>query len=286
MKTTNGSVMVCPKCGFQQAGGTECLRCGIIFERYRPVHEGAPQAAGKPVVEGKTEPGLFWRFYRAFRWVALFVTVLAILLVLRQPTPPRIDVDPQARQRVEEKIQEMRKASKEGKPYTLRMDEAELNGWLDSNLALAKGREAQPATESAVNPEGAAATTTASTPVPTQRGASVPDQETTESEVRSSMRELKIDLLQDRLKAFVRFDFHGKELTLVLEGRVHAQNGYLRFEPLGLQVGSLPIPSAAVDAAVRRLFESPENREKFRLPPEIHEIHLANGQLMIGVGPR
>jgi hypothetical protein len=26
--------MKCPKCGFEQPGGTECLRCGIVFEKY------------------------------------------------------------------------------------------------------------------------------------------------------------------------------------------------------------------------------------------------------------
>ena len=43
----------CPKCRFEQDGGEECLRCGIIFRKYKPLPppktpmvptEPAPQA--------------------------------------------------------------------------------------------------------------------------------------------------------------------------------------------------------------------------------------------------
>ena len=39
-------------------------------------------------------------------------------------------------------------------------------------------------------------------------------------EVQSSMRDVKIDLLEDRLRAYVVFDYRGKNLSLLLEGRL------------------------------------------------------------------
>jgi hypothetical protein len=34
--------MTCPKCGFEQQGGVECLQCGIVFQKYRGASAPAP----------------------------------------------------------------------------------------------------------------------------------------------------------------------------------------------------------------------------------------------------
>jgi hypothetical protein len=36
-----------------------------------------------------------------------------------------------------------------------------------------------------------------------------------------------------------------------------------------------------VDRAVRRLFDSPENKEKFRLPPHIRDLRVENGEIVV-----
>src|SRR5260221_8185 len=84
--------------------------------------------------------------------------------------------------------------------------------------------------------------------------------------MRSNVRDVKVQLIDDRVKAYVVFDVHGKDMTLQLEGRLGAQNGYLRFEPLSGEIGSLPIPQSTLESAVQRLMDSPENREKLKLP--------------------
>jgi hypothetical protein len=99
-------------------------------------------------------------------------------------------------------------------------------------------------------------------------------------EVRSSVRDVKVELLEDRVRAYVAFDFHGKDMTLQLEGRLGADNGYLRFEPVSGQIGSLPIPQSTLDAAVQRLMGSLENREKLKLPAEISGLRIENGELL------
>lgn len=42
--------MQCPKCGFKQPSGLECLNCGLIFAKYRPEEhrQPAPQPAAPP----------------------------------------------------------------------------------------------------------------------------------------------------------------------------------------------------------------------------------------------
>jgi hypothetical protein len=94
------------------------------------------------------------------------------------------------------------------------------------------------------------------------------------------VRDVKVELIEDRVRAYVVFDFHGKDLTLQLEGRLASDNGYLRFVPVSGQLGSLPIPQSALETAVQRMMESPENREKLRLPPEITDLRIENGELL------
>jgi hypothetical protein len=98
--------------------------------------------------------------------------------------------------------------------------------------------------------------------------------------MRSNVRDVKVQLIDDRVKAYVVFDVHGKDMTLQLEGRLGAQNGYLRFEPLSGEIGSLPIPQSTLESAVQRLMDSPENREKLKLPSEISDLRIQNGEVV------
>lgn len=47
--------MDCPKCGFPNAGGTECPRCGVIFAKFRPVVV-APPPPPPPQENAEAEP--------------------------------------------------------------------------------------------------------------------------------------------------------------------------------------------------------------------------------------
>jgi hypothetical protein len=46
-------------------------------------------------------------------------------------------------------------------------------------------------------------------------------------------------------------------------------------------LGSLPIPSSTLDRVAQQLFESPQNRETFQLPPQIESVRIENGTLVI-----
>ena len=90
-----------------------------------------------------------------------------------------------------------------------------------------------------------------------------------------------MDLTGDRLQLYLVFGLYGQNLSLILEGRPQVQEGYLLLEVTAGQLGSLPIPQLALDRAVQGLFESPRNRENFKLPPEIADIQVENSQLAI-----
>jgi hypothetical protein len=51
--------MICPKCGFEQPDGVECMRCGVIISRYKgPVAGAGARATPPPFSPGATPPPL------------------------------------------------------------------------------------------------------------------------------------------------------------------------------------------------------------------------------------
>lgn len=213
---------------------------------------------------GASQTSTWKTIFRIVRWSTYAVAIVTLLLVLHKAPPPLVETSPQAAARAEQKFEDAERAVANGQPATLRMDETELNSYLSSHLDLSGN--------------GAAAASPAGGP-PGRSGDSAPTPQDVE-QMRSNVRDVKIQLIDDRVKAYVVFDVHGKDMTLQLEGRLGAQNGYLNFEPLSGEIGSLPIPQSTLESAVRRLMESPENREKLKLPPQIADLHIENGEVV------
>jgi hypothetical protein len=198
---------------------------------------------------------LRWAF-RFLRWSTYLVALVTLALLLHKSTPPPVQASAQAAARAEEKVEQVEQARSQGQKATLRLDESELNSYLANHLDLAK--DAPQATAG----EGDA---------PSARDV---------EQMRSSVRDVKIQMENDKVKAYVIFDVHGKDMTLELEGKLRAENGFLRFVPVSGQIGSLPIPQSTLETAVRKMMESPENREKLRLPGDIADLKIENGELV------
>src|SRR5271154_4370929 len=198
---------------------------------------------------------LRWAF-RFLRWSTYLAALITLALLLHKSTPPPVQASPQAAARAEEKVEQVEEARSQGQAATLRLDESELNSYLANHLDLAKD-----ASQAAVGQGDA------------------PSAQDVE-QMRSSVRDVKIQMENDKVKAYVIFDVHGKDMTLQLEGKLGAENGFLRFVPVSGQIGSLPIPQSTLETAVRKMMESPENREKLRLPGDIADLKIENGELV------
>ena len=106
------------------------------------------------------------------------------------------------------------------------------------------------------------------------------DQATLE-QVQSTVKDVKIDMDGDLVKAYVIFDYHGKDLSLELDGHLTSDNGYIKFEPVAGKLGSLPLPQSTLQAAVDKMMASPENRDKLKLPADISDIQIQDGQAVV-----
>ncbi|HEV2194828.1 MAG TPA: hypothetical protein VGR55_04570 [Candidatus Acidoferrum sp.] len=213
----------------------------------------------------ETKRASVWRLiFRLVRWSTYAVVVVTLILALHKTPPPPVETNPQAAARAEQKFEDAERAAANGQSATVRVDETELNSYLSSHLELSDKETEKPGT-------------------PAEQPRAADDSAPTAQDVermRSNVRDFKIQLEDDRVKAYVLFDVHGKDMTLQLEGRLGAQNGYLNFQPVSGQIGSLPIPQSTLESAVRRLMDSPENREKLKLPPQIADLRIENGEVV------
>ena len=201
---------------------------------------------------------------RIVRWSIYATVLISLVLVLHKAPPPPVETSPQAAARAEQKLEDAERAVAHGQPATLRMDETEVNSYLASHLDVPGN--AAPNVRPAAGPQN-----TPEDSAPTQQDV---------EQMRSNVRDFKIQLIDDRVKAYIVFNVHGKEMTLQLEGHLAAQDGYLNFQPLSGQIGSFPIPQSTLESAVHRLMESPENREKLKLPPQIADLRVENGEVV------
>jgi hypothetical protein len=220
------------------------------FPKLPPVLEPLP-----PFAEPKVSV-VRWVF-RFLRWSTYLATLVTLILLLHKTTPPAVVSTPQAAESAEQKVSQVEQSVSQGQPATLRLDQTELNSYLANHLDLA--------------PQTA-------TPAPSG-GAGAPT-DTDVEQVRSSVRDVKVQMEGDQVHAYLLFDMHGKEMSLDLVGRLGAADGYIKFEPVSGYIGSLPIPQSALESAVRQLMESPVNREKLRLPSDVSDLRIENGELV------
>ncbi|MGB7847266.1 MAG: hypothetical protein WBL63_16750 [Candidatus Acidiferrum sp.] len=200
-----------------------------------------------------------WAF-RCLRWSTYLAALITLILLLHKTPPPSVQSSPQAAARAEEKLEQVEQSASRGEPAALRLDETELNSLLTSRLAKAQSPNV-------------------SSSPPASGGNDAPSAGDVE-QMRSNVRDVKVQMEGDRVKAYVVFDVHGKDMTLELVGRLGSNDGYLKFEPVSGQIGSLPIPQSTLETAVQRLMDSPENRDKLKLPADVSDLHIENGELV------
>lgn len=238
----------------------ECLRCGIIFAKYKPpaeAQEATPPVFPEPVLE-PPNPGFLKRLFRILPWISLGVTATVLFLILKQAPPLTIQTDPQAAERVADKMAQLQLAMQSNQRHSTRLNEAELNQWMRDNLAIASTHQAQQA----------------GIPVPASH-------EATMKEVQSALKDVRMNLMENQLRAYALFVMYGKEVSLQLDGTLETQGGYIRLRPTAGKLGSLPIPSSTLDNVVHQLFDLPQNRENFQLPPQVESVRIEHNSLII-----
>ena len=177
--------------------------------------------------------------------VAAALLTAFLLLAFHTPPPPVVHTDPSAAAQLNARLKQAQASASPASPQKLSVEQTELNSLLASYLGKAP------------NPN-------ADDPVP--------------------FRDMKVTIVEDRLRLYVVLDFHGKDLALQVEGKLHTEKGLLRFEPLSGKVGALPIPRSALQSSMRKMMNSPEGREALRLPSNVSDVHVEDEKIVSTLG--
>src|ERR1700690_2315544 len=227
------------------------------------------------------------KIYQVSTRISFAGLIVVILLVLHKSPAPTVATDPAAAKRVEQKFAAADQAKAAGQPAQVQMDGTELNSYLAQNLQLAGSTPPTQSTDAGPAMPAASISNTSASAGPGNNPAndamaalSRSDPQSIE-QVQSSVKDVKVDMDGDLVKAYVVFDFHGRDLSLELDGHLGAQDGYVKFEPVAGKLGSLPLPQSTLDSAVAKMMSSPENREKLKLPNDISDIQIVNGQAVV-----
>jgi hypothetical protein len=217
----------------------------------------------------------------------LAVLVLAFILVARKSpelnTPPIAGAAPQAAQT----LNAAGEATANGKPAQIQLDNADLNSIMQSAVATPgaappTSTDSLPASAADASPNSPAGASAAS-------GGAAPglnaDTDETLAQLQSNVKDFKMDMVGDLAKAYVTYDYHGKDVAIEIDGHLSAQDGYLKFDPVAGNVGGVPMPQSVLQVAVDKLMSSPESREKLRLPDGVSDIHIVDGQPVITYKP-
>lgn len=257
--------MTCPKCGLQQPEQPDCAKCGIVVARYKPPQAATPASAPPPperskeqqaidrlkeVAPVKEASGAGPLIGMLLRWGIVLGCLGALFMIFRPAPAPTVTVDPEGAQKAADKFQAAQEAALQGQSFAMPLTEGELNAWLKATLT----------------PGGTGL---------------APGQEPTQEQAMSSMKDIKINLTGDQIRAYTLFTMYGKDVSLRLTGKLHVKDGRLRLDPTEGSIGTLPIPKVTLGGATSTLFDSPTNREKFILPPHIADVQIQNGELVI-----
>jgi hypothetical protein len=223
------------------------------------------------------ERNIYKTLFQILSACCLVALGFVLALILRKSPPPDVQNDPGAATRAEQKFAAADEAKAAGQPAQVQLDRTELNSYLQQNLQTAGAPAATPSM-----PAGnASAPATSADPNAGALAALASNDPQTVEQVQQSVKDVKVDMEGDLVKAYVVFDFHGKDLSLELDGHLGSKDGYMQFIPVSGKLGSLPLPQSTLDAAVSKMMSSPENREKLKLPSDVSDVQIQDGHAVV-----
>lgn len=205
-----------------------------------------------------------WKLDRIISIATLASSVIAIYLVLKKPQPVAQPQPPAVAaanaQSFQSKMEQFDQPKEPGQaPAQVRLNSDEISA------ALAQAAGALPI--SAMQP-GAGLPTT----VPSSPDAAIAPGE-------PEVKDYQVNFDGDVARGQFVTQIGGKTVYVTLAGHLGSKDGYATFEPTEFKVGDLNIPVSLVNGALQQKLA--EQRDRLRLPDDVSDIKVENGQLVM-----
>jgi hypothetical protein len=215
-----------------------------------------------------------WKIDRIISVATLATSLIAIFLVLKKPQPVVPPQSPAAAaanvQSVEKKMEQLEQPKDPGQPPAqVRFNSDEITAALAQAAAGVPGT-----TPSAATPTPGSA----SQPSP-GLSASVPaSPDAILGEGEPEVKDYKVNFEGDIARGQFVTQIGGKDVYVTLAGHLGSKDGYATFDPTEFKVGDLSIPISVVSGELQKKLT--EQRDRLKLPDEVGDIKVENGQLV------
>ncbi len=215
-----------------------------------------------------------WKLDRIISIATLAASLIAIILVLKKPQPVAPVQSPAAAaanvQSLENKLEQLEQPKNPGDaPAQVRFSSDEITA------ALAQAAAALPANIPASAAMNAAQAMQGSPTLPTTVPSS-PDAAIGEGQ--PEVKDYKVNFDGDLARGQFVTQIGGKGVYVTLAGHLGSKDGYATFDPTEFKVGDLNVPVSLVSGALQKKLS--EQRDRLKLPDDVGDIHVENGQLV------
>ncbi len=192
----------------------------------------------------------------------LAISAVALFLALRRPAPVAVPVSTAAAaanaQSFQEKVNRLSEPVEAGRGESeIRMNSGELNAALSQGAGGPAGSGTASSTENSGN---GGATMEIPGPVP-------------------AVKDYQVSMDGDLLRGQFLTQIAGKDVYLTLAGHLGAKDGYATFDATEVKVGDLTIPASLVNEVLQKKLA--EQRDQMKLPPNIKDLKVENGELVL-----
>ena len=215
-----------------------------------------------------------WKLDRIISVATLAASLIAIILVLKKPQPVAPVQSPAAAaanvQSLENKLEQLEQHKNPGDaPAQVRFSSDEITA------ALAQAAAALPMNIPAAAAMGASPEAQAGPSLPTTVPSS-PDAAIGEGQ--PEVKDYKVNFDGDVARGQFVTQIGGKDVYVTLAGHLGSKDGYATFDPTEFKVGDLSVPVSLVSGALQKKLS--EQRDRLKLPDDVGDIHVENGQLV------
>ncbi len=224
-----------------------------------------------------------WKLDRIISVATLVTSVVALVLVLKRPTPVVLQQTPaQAAanaQSFQEKIAQLDQPPESAQPtdFSTPVAHPEASTPADTPPALSAASSRPSAAQVHItSDEITAALAQASGALPAAAGQVAPG-----SDLGSMPNILDQQISFDGDQAHGQFlvNIAGKNVWITVSGHLGSRDGYATFEPTEFKVGDLNVPVSLVNGALQQRLA--EQHDRMKLPDNVGGIKVENGQLVL-----